>query len=312
MLGSSSGAEDFEQVAITVVYYLCWLGMACFGLLTMSKDPIDPIILQNGAGGAFMCFRCNSRVGCDSKHCWDCLKCVANFDHHCPWLNTCVGRHNYLFFFVTVCSTFLMLGILTASAAVLFVRDFVDQGFSARLVIYAFVISINGVLFVLTTSLLAFHTFICTKGVTTYEYLTGKPPGPRQATIPPPLPASPKDNHVDTKTVQVELDMASGDAGANDAVLPNAAVGNTSPNRQFTSEDQTSTPTGRPSAMASPLSHTALGRTLSTKSGASESAPPLARTMSDFMFGSVLPEDPTEVEVEDNPTVVGATATVAI
>lgn len=49
------------------------------------------------------------RVHHSSKHCRACDKCVTGFDHHCVWLNCCIGERNYLQFIFLLISVFLLL-----------------------------------------------------------------------------------------------------------------------------------------------------------------------------------------------------------
>lgn len=52
-----------------------------------------------------------------SHHCYDCNNCVEKFDHHCPWLGTCVGRRNYKYFFwFLFCVNVLILYIISFSS----------------------------------------------------------------------------------------------------------------------------------------------------------------------------------------------------
>lgn len=39
-----------------------------------------------------------------SKHCNVCNKCVERYDHHCPWINNCVGINNHNSFMVFISS----------------------------------------------------------------------------------------------------------------------------------------------------------------------------------------------------------------
>ena len=68
--------------------------------------------------------RLQCAVQSGSKHCRSCNRCTEGFDHHCVWLNTCVGKANYRYFFCLLVSASMMLAFQLAVACFAFIQTF--------------------------------------------------------------------------------------------------------------------------------------------------------------------------------------------
>lgn len=62
-----------------------------------------------------MCPDCEVLRTPRSRHCAICNRCVERFDHHCPWLNNCVGVRNHSAFLVYLISLSCCLIAIIAS-----------------------------------------------------------------------------------------------------------------------------------------------------------------------------------------------------
>ncbi|XP_037568428.1 palmitoyltransferase ZDHHC17 isoform X2 [Dermacentor silvarum] len=65
---------------------------------------------RDGFDPAVFCSTCLVRRPLRSKHCSVCNHCVARFDHHCPWVNNCVGAGNHVYFVNYLIFLLAMLG----------------------------------------------------------------------------------------------------------------------------------------------------------------------------------------------------------
>ncbi|KAF2802392.1 zf-DHHC-domain-containing protein, partial [Mytilinidion resinicola] len=71
----------------------------------MRHYPYDRILYYPGNE----CRTCHLLKPARSKHCSICKTCVARADHHCVWVNNCLGRGNYKWFLALLLSTGLLL-----------------------------------------------------------------------------------------------------------------------------------------------------------------------------------------------------------
>ncbi|WVQ84850.1 hypothetical protein IAT38_007007 [Cryptococcus sp. DSM 104549] len=53
------------------------------------------LMAKSSTGGARWCKKCDGWKPDRCHHCRHCDQCVLKMDHHCPWVGSCVGYHNY-------------------------------------------------------------------------------------------------------------------------------------------------------------------------------------------------------------------------
>lgn len=63
------------------------------------EQDVQVLCAEAGAGVRRWCHRCECPKPELTHHCKVCRKCVLKMDHHCPWVNNCVGHRNYRYFF---------------------------------------------------------------------------------------------------------------------------------------------------------------------------------------------------------------------
>ncbi|XP_078520958.1 palmitoyltransferase ZDHHC4 [Lissotriton helveticus] len=73
----------------------------------------DGVLFHKGR----ICGTCQTAKPARSKHCGVCDRCVHRFDHHCVWVNNCIGAYNAKYFLVYLITLTLMTvdlaGIIT-------------------------------------------------------------------------------------------------------------------------------------------------------------------------------------------------------
>ena len=97
-VGLLSQHNHLNPILAKVYFTICALALASHakttftdpGAIPQSAVPVDVYTPTAHA----MCSRCQSYKPKGAHHCRICDRCISGMDHHCPWMNNCVGTGN--------------------------------------------------------------------------------------------------------------------------------------------------------------------------------------------------------------------------
>lgn len=157
--------------------------LACFSQCCTQKSHSE---LPLPAASMLYCSLCKVEISKHSRHCRICDKCVDGFDHHCQWLNNCIGKKNYNAFFALMACTVVMLILHWSVGLWLLVHGFMNVsqfesvialklGSSFSFFAYITVVILCTLLAMGATYplsyLFVFHILLIKKGISTYDYV---------------------------------------------------------------------------------------------------------------------------------------------
>jgi len=121
------------------------------------------------------CLQCRNFKPLRAHHCSICDSCVLRMDHHCPWINNCVGHYNQRYFLLMIFYMLIGTGFfLIAGFPLIFGSDYQkykrDIGHN-----FTFVYITSLVLFIVMVPFNAWNWYLAITGQTAIEYWMQRP-----------------------------------------------------------------------------------------------------------------------------------------
>ncbi|XP_015514694.1 palmitoyltransferase ZDHHC15B-like isoform X6 [Neodiprion virginianus] len=128
-----------------------------------------PITNRTIKGAIRFCEKCQLIKPDRAHHCSVCGTCVLKMDHHCPWVNNCVGFHNYKFFMLFLAYALLYCMFIAGTSLEYFVKFWKGQldGVGKFHLLFLFCVAL--MFAVSLTSLFFYHCYLILHNRSTLE-----------------------------------------------------------------------------------------------------------------------------------------------
>ncbi|XP_050250059.1 probable protein S-acyltransferase 15 [Quercus robur] len=182
-VGLQSSAGSLNALIFTFLGFLCLVSFSACVLIDPGHVPPSyvPDVEQsrasdqepnNNGAQPRPCDKCFTYKPPRAHHCRICRSCVLRMDHHCMWINNCVGYWNYKAFFVLV----LYAAISSIYSTVVLISCSFQKDFSGRVPLKVFYVICGAGMIGLSVTfgtLLGWHVYLIIHNMTTIEYHEG-------------------------------------------------------------------------------------------------------------------------------------------
>ncbi|SCV04436.1 LAMI_0H16116g1_1 [Lachancea mirantina] len=90
-----------------------------------------------------MCRTCKLQKTARSKHCAICDQCTLVADHHCIWINNCIGKGNYQYFYIFLLSNSVLLSYASVRLSSILLKVYVHELLILDILVGAFAIIVT-------------------------------------------------------------------------------------------------------------------------------------------------------------------------
>lgn len=120
-------------------------------------------------GGRRRCRWCSKLKPDRAHHCSVCMRCVLRMDHHCIWVDNCVGFRNYKFFYLSI---FHGCHVCQLVSWTMFPTMMEAARSSTDMIVYPLLFGevVASFLGTILCGFLLFHTYLVFRGLTTIEF----------------------------------------------------------------------------------------------------------------------------------------------